>query len=112
MKQLDHRLPGRPTSGAEMYLAAILAEVQELRAQVADLAPAAPAETMVINITEPAPGPTAVAYPLPDDFPGRDALIAAGIDDLAAIPADGDQLVAIKGIGKVTAGQILAALKG
>lgn len=97
-----------------MYLAAILAEVQELRAEVAGLAPAAaaPGETVVINITEPAPGPTAVAYPLPEDFPGRDALIAAGIDDLAAVPADGDQLVAIKGIGKVTAGQILAALKG
>jgi endonuclease III len=51
-----------------------------------------------------------VATPIPDNFPGRFALKDSGIDYLEDIPRDGDELVKITGIGKVTANQILTWL--
>jgi len=50
--------------------------------------------------------------PLPEDFPGRDALVAAGrgcLEDLKG--ASLEELTQIKGIGKKTAEKILAALE-
>lgn len=51
--------------------------------------------------------------PLAEDFPGREALVAAGLgceEDLRG--ADMNELTTIKGIGKKTAEKILAALEG
>lgn len=47
---------------------------------------------------------------LPADLPGRDKLIAAGINTLDLVPRDGDALTAIDGIGTATAGRILSYL--
>lgn len=96
----DKPLP-RPVTAVELYLAAILEELQAQRAMEIAIAPGD-----LVELREPAP----VGTPLPEDFPGRAALAAAGIDSLEAVPGDGDELVAIAGIGKVTAGQILARL--
>ena len=50
---------------------------------------------------------------LPADFPGRDALVAAGLGCLEDIQgATLEELVQIRGIGKATAQKILAALEG
>lgn len=96
----DKPLP-RPVTAVELYLAAILEELQAQRAMEIAIAPGD-----LVDLREPAPTGT----PLPEDFPGRAALAAAGIDSLEAVPRDGDDLVAIAGIGKVTAGQILVRL--
>ncbi len=51
--------------------------------------------------------------PLPEDFPGREALVAAGRECLEDVRgATLKELVDIKGIGKKTAEKILAALEG
>ena len=51
-----------------------------------------------------------VATLLPDDFPARDILTAAGFDSLEAIAsATDDELLAVKGIGKATVRQIREA---
>lgn len=55
--------------------------------------------------------PAAAEIPLPADFPGADALAAAGITTLEAVPQDGATLTAIKGIGPATANQILTWFK-
>lgn len=93
------KLP-RPVTIDQHYLAAILAELRDIR----------PAQT----VAEPQPGDLValrgVKTPVPPDFPGAEALAEAGIDCLEAVPRDGDQLVALPGIGKVTAGRILGAL--
>lgn len=91
----------RPVTAVELYLAAILEELQAQRVTEISIAPGD-----LVELREPA----AAGTPLPEDFPGRAALEAAGIDTLEAVPRDGDDLVAISGIGKVTAGQILARL--
>lgn len=92
----DRPLP-RPVSNTDFYLAAILDALQKL-------APAQPADgTDLVDLREPAKQYT----PLPEDFPGRDALLAAGIDALEDVPRTGSGLTAVSGIGKVTANQIL-----
>ena len=48
--------------------------------------------------------------PIPEDFPGRDALEAAEVRTIEGIPRDPDDLLAFPGIGKGTAGKILKAL--
>lgn len=48
---------------------------------------------------------------LPDDFPGRDSLLAAGIDSIESATGV-DDLEAIPGIGKATAKKIRAYLEG
>ena len=59
-----------------------------------------------------APKPEVVlATPIPDGFPGRDALIAAGVESLEAIPQKGADLVKIKGIGNKTASEIITFRK-
>lgn len=65
--------------------------------------PRRPADTAADPVVNP---PAA----LPDDFPGLEHLQAAGLTDPAAILAHED-LTEIDGIGKVTAGKILAALE-
>jgi hypothetical protein len=50
--------------------------------------------------------------PLPDDFPGRDALVTAGITTLELVPRTLPALVALKGVGRVTAQRILDAVAG
>lgn len=48
---------------------------------------------------------------LPEDFPGRKHLMAAGVTTLEAVAAlDAEQLLQIPGIGKATVGQMIAAL--
>lgn len=47
---------------------------------------------------------------LPDDFPGRAALLAAGLATVEAVQARKDSLQEIPGIGPVTAEAINAAL--
>jgi hypothetical protein len=97
----DKPLP-RPVSSTDFYLAAILGELKkQAQAQPAD-------DTGLIDLREPAPPQYT---PLPDDFPGRDALLAAGIDALEDVPRTGKDLTAVSGIGKVTANQILTYFK-
>lgn len=93
----------RPVTIDQHYLAAILAEIQGLRADMAAQATA---------VSGPPPGELVElrGMPIPDDFPGAEALAEAGIIFLETVPRDGDALVAIPGIGKATAGKILARL--
>ena len=86
----------RPITTTDFYLAAILDELRGLRADLAQ-----PPETAEIELRE---------TPLPGDFPGYEALVAAGITSLELVPNDGDALMGIKGIGRVTANQILLRL--
>lgn len=86
----------RPITTTDFYLAAILDELRGLRADLAQ-----PPETAEIELRE---------TPLPGNFPGHEALVAAGITCLESVPNDGDSLVQIKGIGKATANQILLRL--
>jgi hypothetical protein len=97
-----------PVNATDMYLAAVLEEIKGLRA---DLATVPPAPDGLDQLREPetavsAPDPA----PLPDDFPGRAALAAAGIDTFEDLPRTGDGLTAVSGIGTVTANQILTWL--
>ena len=112
----DRPLP-RPVSSTDFYLAAILGELQKLNA------PPPTGDTGLVDLREPAveatPPPTGdtglvdlrepavEATPLPEDFPGRDALIAAGYTVLEMVPRKGKDLTAVSGIGPVTANQIL-----
>jgi len=92
----DKPLP-RPVSTTDFYLAAILGELQKLNApQPAD-------DTGLVDLREPARQYT----PLPEEFPGRSELLAAGIDALEDVPRKGEALKKISGIGPVTANQIL-----
>jgi hypothetical protein len=56
------------------------------------------------------PTPAATETPLPDDFPGRDALLAAGYKTVESVPRDRQTLIDLDGIGEKTADKILAAL--
>lgn len=96
----DRPLP-RPVSSTDFYLAAILGELQKLTAQPQ------PVEGGLIDLREPERQFT----PLPDDFPGKEALLAAGIDALEDVPRKGKDLTAVSGIGPVTANQILTWFK-
>lgn len=52
----------------------------------------------------------APTLPLPEDFPGRKELAAAGISHVENVPRDEDGLTAVRGIGPATAAEILEAL--
>lgn len=54
--------------------------------------------------------PTMPGTPLPEDFPGHDALVAAGYTTIESVPGDFDALFAIDGIGKATANSIVKEL--
>ena len=92
----DRPLP-RPVSSTDFYLAAILGELQKLNA------PPPTGDTGLVDLREPA----VEATPLPEDFPGHDALIAAGYTVLEMVPRKGKDLTAVSNIGPVTANQIL-----
>jgi hypothetical protein len=96
----------RPVTIDQHYLAAILAELRGLRADMAAQATAVsgPPPGELVELREPA------LTPLPADFPGAEALTAAGVGYFELVPRDGDTLVAIPGIGKATAGRILTRL--
>lgn len=102
---MSQRLP-RPVTTTELYLAAILDELRGVAEQLAAQQAAGEIGDL-LSIREVDPPGTL----LPDDFPGRDALHEAGIIYLETVPNDGDALVSIPGIGKATAGKILAALR-
>lgn len=56
--------------------------------------------------------PAAVSSDLPEEFPGREHLIAAGLTTVAAVGAKSDEdLVALQGIGPATVRDIREALK-
>lgn len=94
----------RPVTTTDLFLAALLTEIRGLRADMAQTAVSAPPPPGdLVNIKEP-------GTPLPTGFPGLDALAEAGIVYYEAVPRDGDALTAIPGIGRVTAGKILAEL--
>jgi hypothetical protein len=97
----------RPVTTADKYLAnladnvaSVLDELQAIRAQ---LIQPEPEEDGEIELKEPAQ----VYTPLPDDFPGYDALVEDGIIYLENVPRKGVELVTIPGIGNATANKIL-----
>jgi hypothetical protein len=94
----------KPVTAQEMYLYDIAVSLRKLTA-----AKAAEQEPGTMTIKEVGQQELA-GTPLPPDFPGRFALEDAGITTLEAVPRDGDALVDITGIGKVTANQILTWL--
>lgn len=104
---MTDRLIPRPVSGTDFRLDALIEEIRGLRADLAARQPQPePLPDGEIELREA----DDVGTPLPDDFPGKLALEEAGIVYLETVPRDGDQLIAIKGIGRVTAGQILTWL--
>jgi len=109
----DRPLP-RPVSTTDIYLKAVLDELKGLRSDLTAKPETAPAgtielrETLVIEAPPPA---EPEATPLPDDFPGKAALEAAGIVTLEDVPRSGKALTAVSGIGSVTANQILSWFK-
>lgn len=98
---MSKNLP-RPVSTTDFYLAAILDELRSGGQVATDGDDAGP-----IELREP----EAHSTPLPLTLPGRDALLAAGIETLENVPRTGKRLTAVSGIGKVTANQILTWLK-
>ena len=109
---MDEKKLPRPVTATDFYLKAVLDELQGLRADLAAKPEAAP--DGLIDLREAAPDglidlrePAVEATPLPEDFPGRDALIAAGYTVLEMVPRKGKDLTAVSNIGPVTANQIL-----
>lgn len=110
----------RPVTNQDFYLLAILDEIRQTNVLLTTLLTPPPeaaadlvaepdeaAAAQVVLLKEPERPQT----PIPDSFPGKAELEAAGITVLEDVPADGDALVAISGIGPVTAGRILVALR-
>lgn len=113
----------RPVTVTDEYLAAIHREMQvqsaalgAIDAHLVDILtalapPLAPApDPSLVALVEPAAA--TVGTPLPDGFPGRAALLAAGyaiLEDVAALTDA--QLGAISGIGKTTIVNIRAYLE-
>jgi hypothetical protein len=113
---MDEKKLPRPVSTTDFYLKAVLDELQGLRADLAGEKPEVTPDGL-IELREPL---VVEALPLaepeevtalPDDFPGRDALAAAGYANLEDVPRTGSKLTAVSGIGKVTANQILTWFK-
>lgn len=65
--------------------------------------------TYIVNGIRVDPNGKPVQTPLPDDFPMRKALVAAGLETVEAVKAAPD-LVAIKGVGEANAPKIAEAL--
>jgi hypothetical protein len=100
----------KPVTAQEMYLYDIAVSLRKLTAaKAAEPEPGTMAIKEGIALADPSVVGIALT-PIPDNFPGRFALKDSGIDYLEEIPRDGDQLMTITGIGKVTANQILTWL--
>jgi hypothetical protein len=102
----------RPVTIADKYLAVLVAnqakEIEALNAILDALATyEPPAEEDTVELKEGEPELT----PLPEDFPGYDALVKEGIIYLETVPRKGEVLVAIPGIGAATANKILTWLR-
>ena len=110
----DRPLP-RPVANADFYLKALLDEIRALRddlkAPQVEAAPDGMIELREPLVVESLPLAQPEPTPLPDDFPGKAALGAAGIEYLEDVPRKGKDLTAISGIGAVTANQILTWFK-
>ena len=91
----------RPVSVADLYLAAVLAELKAIKLQ---LGQPEPVDGDEIELKEVKPA-------IPYDFPGFGAFVEAGIFYLEDVPTKGDELVAIPGIGTATANKILTWFK-
>jgi hypothetical protein len=106
----------RPVTSGEYYWERIARALEELVALKKGGDQAAAADTdaaglTLLRETEAPAEQVAPATPLPADFPGREALAAAGIVALENVPRAGQQLTAIPGIGAVTANRILTWFK-
>lgn len=101
----DRPLP-RPTSGTELYLAAVLDELKAIKLQLVQPEPE-PDEGEEIELREV----PQVFTVLPENFPGYDALTEAGVLYLEMVPRLGADLIEIPGIGKATANKILTWFK-
>ena len=99
----DRQLP-RPVTVSDHFLAAMLDELKAINAQLIQPEPVAGNE---VDLKEPA----YVLTPLPDGFPGKDALEEDGYIYLESGPKTGAELVQIPGIGKATANKILTWMK-
>ena len=104
------KLP-RPVTVSDIYMAAVLAELQELNAQLSQSEPeyyvTVPGEIVRKEPEKPEP----VYTPLPASFPGKEALELDGITYIETVPRTGVELTAIPGIGKATANRILTWFK-
>lgn len=92
----------RPVTTADKYLAAVLDELKAIRDELIQPAPVDDG-TVELREVEPEPALT----PLPEEFPGYDALVEEGIVYLETVPLKGEDLIAIPGIGAATANKIL-----
>ena len=99
----DRQLP-RPVTVSDNYLAAVLDELKAIKLLLIQPEPVVSDE---VDLREPAH----VLTPLPDDFPGKDALEEDGYIYLESVPKSGADLVQIPGIGKATANRILTWMK-
>jgi hypothetical protein len=106
--------PDRLGDAGHQYLAAIYEELQTINGRLEKIAAQKgsqePGEGELIVLREPAMEPVE-STPLPDSFPGRAALLAAGFDSLESVPKTGAALTAVSGIGTTTANQILTWFK-
>ena len=60
--------------------------------------------------TEEAAAAQRIADTIPENFPGKDELAKAGIENISAVPRSKEELTALEGIGAKTADAILKAL--
>jgi hypothetical protein len=97
----------KPVTASEFYWERIAKAAEELVAlQKAQQQTATPDSGLTpLRETEE------MGSPLPADFPGKDALEAAGVIYLETVPRKGAELTAIPGIGAATANKILTWLK-
>ena len=101
----------RPVTTADKYLAAVLDELKAIRDELVQPALEQPEDDTVelreVEEAEPEPELT----PIPEEFPGYDALVKEGIIYLETVPLKGEALIAIPGIGVATANKILTWFK-
>jgi len=99
----------RPVTVSDIYLAAILDKLDQL-SQSPPVEYSIEVDPSVVALKEPKK-PEPVYTPIPDDFPGKDALEEAGVLYLETVPRLGADLIEIDGIGKATANKILTWFK-
>lgn len=99
----------RPVTSEEHYLERIAKAVEELVAQKKGVQ--ATEGLTPLREAQPQAEYSQPATPLPDDYPGKDALEAAGVVYVESVPKTGNELTAISGIGSATANKILTYQK-